>query len=146
MELIGDAPRTKDLERIGIMLQKLVRRKKPFTAGYFYNIISGEQNLGAPLARALRAYWMSQNGVRPPIAGAYENIAARAIPGTVETGSYILGDSKRCANRRCMHPFVPVVPWQKYCSEACRKEEADAVKRDEMQMRTLDSVHSDDKR
>lgn len=131
-ELVPEGAKTSHTRHVGRMLAKLIRRKKPFTASYIYNIFSGAVIMGSPLYRSLRAYWMAQNGVRPPIAGAYENITTRAIPGTVETGSYILGNSKRCANRRCMHPFVPVVPWQKYCSEACRKEEEYAAKRDKM--------------
>lgn len=133
--LIGESARTKHVEKIGRMLARLIRRDHAFTASYLYNVLSGAQEVGKPLRLALRAYWMAGLGARPKHAGAYEPIELKAIPGNVETGAYVLSHSKRCGNRQCMHPFIPTVPWQKYCSAECRREEENAIKRNSVSMR-----------
>jgi len=121
-DLIGENPNMKTYRSVGRRLGELIQRKNPFTPAYFINVLAGRMDIGKPLYLALRTYWMHRNGVHPPFAGACEPVNAKALMGQVEEGAYILTSSIRCANPNCQTPFVPKVPWQRYCCTECRRK------------------------
>jgi hypothetical protein len=118
VRLLGPEPTKGRIRTVGVQLASLIIRPAPFTTGYVYNILSGKQNIGAPLAQALRGVWVAQNGGHP-ISGAFDPIDVYAVAGTVEPASLILARSRRCPT--CLIPFVPRVPNQRYCNHVCKR-------------------------
>lgn len=125
LELLGEEPSTRTVRQVGRRLAELIERDYPFTPSYIYNVISDppRQDIGGPLEQALLAAWGAENGVRPDYATACVNVTVKALPGQIEEGAYILGESTRCANPKCMAPFYPRTWNHKYCCKSCREED-----------------------
>jgi hypothetical protein len=123
IELVGDFNSLERRKKVAKLLANRIRRSQPFSESYIYNVAAGIQEASprGELYLALRSVWMHKHEGHP-IAGAYEPVEVRAIPARVETRSLILSRSVRCENIRCNIPFVPVVPWQKFCCKECREE------------------------
>lgn len=65
----------------------------------------------------------------PPVYEGAEPVQVFAIPGKVQPGSMILGNSRRCDNPRCRAWFVPDHPARRYCPGGqCQKEARKAKK------------------
>lgn len=123
-DLVGPEPKTRHVRQVGRQLALLIRRPKPFTASYVYNVLAGRYPPSPEFRLALEEFSTRDNAPRPPFPRALEDIPVKAVPGTVEPGSYIPGASIRCANPGCLRPFVPASSSQRYCTPRCRIEAA----------------------
>ena len=111
--------RRRRVKEIGEYLAILIDRKRgPFTVEYFDNVVRGKMNIGEPLARALRAEYLSRDG-RCAIYGSFSPAEVRTR-GNVESGALILASSRRC--RYCNVAFVPKSGNQSSCSAICRRK------------------------
>ena len=122
-DLVGSEPKTRHIRQVGRQLALLIRRPKPFTASYVYNVLAGRYEPSPEFSLALEEF-STRDGSRPPFPRALEEIPVKAVPGKVEPGSFIAGASIRCANPSCLRPFVPASSSQRYCTPRCRIEAA----------------------
>jgi hypothetical protein len=122
--LVGSEPKTRHVRQVGRRLALLIRRPKPFTASYVYNVLAGRYQPSPEFRLALEEFWMRDNSLRPPFPQALEEVPVKAVPGKVEPGAYIVGTSIRCAHPGCLRPFVPASTSQRYCTSQCRIEAA----------------------
>lgn len=124
-EIVGPKPKTRTLKSIGKRLANLIGRDYDFTPGYLFNVLADppHQEVGAPLALAIHTHWLASQEVRPPHAGALTSTQEiRVYDGAVEVMASFSGRSRRCNNPRCIQPFIPTNPAQKYCSFECKRE------------------------
>lgn len=122
--LLGPEPKTRHVRQVGRQLALLIRRAKPFTASYVYNVLAGRYEPSPEFRLALEEFWTRASGSRPPFPPSLEEVPVKAVPGKVEPGSYIAGASIRCTNPGCQRPFVPASASQRYCTPRCRVEGA----------------------
>jgi len=117
--MVGSDTSLRRVREASALLARSVRRSEPFSPSYLYNVMEGRQPPAGELLAALRAWWEHANGGHH-LAGAFEPVQVRAVPGTVATGALILGHSVRCPREGCGIDFVPRTQTQRFCSRECQ--------------------------
>ncbi len=93
------------------------RNSKPWTWRYLRSVLSGTVEPSQRLVNAILKLGALIDGA-PVEAVKGERVQVLAL-GKVAPGSVILASSKACGNPGCKVTFVPVVPWQRFHSQAC---------------------------
>jgi hypothetical protein len=116
------------LTTIAVELSQLAGKAEPWGWRYLHGVLNDKEDASAKLTQAIFAWGAVVDGA-PAIFANTQDVMVRARAGQLHPGSVVLAASKRCVNATCRVAFVPVVPLQKYCSQACRISAAAAAAR-----------------
>lgn len=107
----------REIDRLGkILAQKINRKRGPFSVSYLKGAYAGEFKIGKPLREALLVHSLAVTE-GSPIKPILEKVIVLAYPGSVEEGSMIKIESRRC--KECNDPFIPVVWNDDHCCRIC---------------------------
>jgi len=116
--LLAGLPKTKRDQEIVERISALVGREPPWSRTIYHLVRAGHKPPSPAFGSAVLAFAYSLDGVHP--------LRAQATPvevlavGDVLPGALVLSDSRRCESPTCAVPFVPRVPWQRFCSRDCQ--------------------------
>ncbi len=115
LELIRTTNRTlhrHDLRKLGVDLQRVLGRQKPFTSNHLASVIYGHLEPGTSLRLGIDALLAGTDGADPYLIASASSMLYHPPEHNIE-GAYVMSDSKVCPN--CGRLFVPNVPWRDVC-------------------------------
>lgn len=121
IEAQGRSQSVSDLETTAADLSRIVGKSPPWSARYLRSVINGTLEPSRKLSKAVQILGATLDDT-PQLLANVEPVTIYAPPGSIRPGAVILGKSKPCYNPTCPVYFVPVVPWQKYCTKDCRSK------------------------